>query len=969
MLGLCSLSLVAQEQTAPPLPLAGPHRPAGVPADFVITPFGYFHPSCVLVLKKGEHRSKDGVLHHADGSETQVAPCQYPHFNASGVPASGSANERSAVAKADEEPAAEPAITGYVENASAFTNTSYGKQVTTWTVPPVPLMHDGQTIFIWPGFQDLQNTISVLQPVIGSYNGGQWTMASWNCCLAGTADESTPVSINPGDAIMGTTEMTCAAGTVTCATWNVIIQDLTTNQSTELSATPSDGQTFNWAFGGVVEVYSVFQCYDYPPNASATLTSQLYDSNLNLISSPTWIDGVGSSISSLQPQCNYGVTSTPTQTTLTYGTTGPGFGLSGPVTGIAVNQGSSASGTIGITAINGFNGSVAMTVSNPPTGVTAQITQGSSPTTYTLTVTATSAAALTGANQPAALTLTASSPGVATETVPLNVIVNPPLTGGTGTSVNLSSAYNVDGFYNDSNTSAITGGLDAIGDVYSANQLSPPGTTPMGLDFGGIQFAFGPPNQPDSVYGSAAYPIGLPSGQFNSLNVLATGVNGVQASQIVTVTYTDNATQAFTQTFDDWYSGASCTSTNPCASGESVADVMPYRDNPGGENSGIYYLYEYSFPLNSSKTVKSLTLPTNRKVVVLAATLTNTSSTPTFSPAAGTYTSVQMVTLGSTTPAATIYYTTNGTTPTTASAVYSGPITVSSTTAIQAIAVASGYLNSPVASATYTVNIPTATPTFSPAGGTYASVQTVTLGSATPAATIYYTTNGTTPTTSSAVYSGPITVSSTTTIQAIAVASGYVTSALSSATYTIAIPTFSMAATAVTVSPGTTGTSTLTISGTNGYAGTVTLACSITASPYGAADIPTCTATPAITLSATTSSGTATVAVSSTAATASIQPEKARPDGDWTAVTGAVLALVVLPWISKRRRSWPALSILAFASLLIGSLLGCSSGGAGGGKAPSNPGTTAGNYTISVTGTGSDSAHTTATTTFTLTVN
>src|ERR1700726_121067 len=33
---------------------AGPKRPAAVPADFVVTPFGYFHPSCVNHLAKGD---------------------------------------------------------------------------------------------------------------------------------------------------------------------------------------------------------------------------------------------------------------------------------------------------------------------------------------------------------------------------------------------------------------------------------------------------------------------------------------------------------------------------------------------------------------------------------------------------------------------------------------------------------------------------------------------------------------------------------------------------------------------------------------------------------------------------------------------------------------------------------------------------------------------------------------------------
>jgi Legume lectin domain/Chitobiase/beta-hexosaminidase C-terminal domain/Bacterial lectin len=161
-------------------------------------------------------------------------------------------------------------------------------------------------------------------------------------------------------------------------------------------------------------------------------------------------------------------------------------------------------------------------------------------------------------------------------------------------------------------------------------------------------------------------------------------------------------------------------------------------------------------------------------------------SIPTFSPAAGTYTTSQSVTISDSTPGATIYYTTDGATPTTSSSVYSGPITISSTETLQAIAAASGYSNSSVASATYTINdAAPAMPTFSVAAGTYTSTQTVSISDATSGATIHYTTNGTTPTTSSSVYSGPITVSSTETLEAVAAVGDPTTSGVAKATYVI----------------------------------------------------------------------------------------------------------------------------------------------------------------------------------------
>jgi Chitobiase/beta-hexosaminidase C-terminal domain/Legume lectin domain len=81
-------------------------------------------------------------------------------------------------------------------------------------------------------------------------------------------------------------------------------------------------------------------------------------------------------------------------------------------------------------------------------------------------------------------------------------------------------------------------------------------------------------------------------------------------------------------------------------------------------------------------------------------------ATPTFSPGADTYSSAQSVTLSDATSGATMYYTTNGTTPTTSSTEYTGPITVSSTETLQAIAAATGDSNSAVASAAYTMDPP-----------------------------------------------------------------------------------------------------------------------------------------------------------------------------------------------------------------------------------------------------------------------
>ena len=149
---------------------------------------------------------------------------------------------------------------------------------------------------------------------------------------------------------------------------------------------------------------------------------------------------------------------------------------------------------------------------------------------------------------------------------------------------------------------------------------------------------------------------------------------------------------------------------------------------------------------------------------------------PSISPASESFSSSSLqVTITDTTAGATIYYTKDGSTPTTAapSIPYSGPFPVTQTTTVNAIAAGTaagtGLLASPVASATYTLTTQVVTPTFNPLPGSYTASSSVTISTTTANTTIYYTLNGATPTTSSSKYTGPVPIGATETLSAIAV--------------------------------------------------------------------------------------------------------------------------------------------------------------------------------------------------------
>ena len=330
--------------------------------------------------------------------------------------------------------------------------------------------------------------------------------------------------------------------------------------------------------------------------------------------------------------------------------------------------------------------------------------------------------------------------------------------------------------------------------------------------------------------------------------------------------------------------------------------------------------------------------------------------TPTFSLAAGSYNSAQTVTISDQTAGATIYYTTNGTTPNANSPIYGAPIQVPTTETVEAVAVATGNAVSAIASATYTINLPpAATPAFSLPAGTYLSAQTVTISDSTAGATIYYTTNGTTPTISSTVYSGAITVSASETIEAIAVASGLANSSVASAAYTINLPvTFTLSATpsSLTVNLGTSGSVTLTVTPQNGFSSTVNFGC--TGLPGGA----TCSFSPT---TVAPSGGAATTQLTILAAAqAAIQRRDSRP---FLPTSVLAVAVCLIGW--KKRRLGVKLILLAAAFVALGLISACG-GGAGTGGGGGGGGGTPVTSTVTVVAVSGAIQQTTA---ITLTVN
>jgi hypothetical protein len=163
-------------------------------------------------------------------------------------------------------------------------------------------------------------------------------------------------------------------------------------------------------------------------------------------------------------------------------------------------------------------------------------------------------------------------------------------------------------------------------------------------------------------------------------------------------------------------------------------------------------------------------------------------SPPTLSPTAGTYTVGPKITLTSSAAGASIYYTTDGSTPTSSSKRYSAPFSLPTTVAtwkIQAIAVLNG-VASGVNAGIYTVAPVLAAPIIHPVSGTYNAIQTITFAPPPAGANIHYTVNGQAPTTASKTFAGEtISLGASGTVRAVVMQPGYTQSAMTANTYAI----------------------------------------------------------------------------------------------------------------------------------------------------------------------------------------
>lgn len=297
----CSESPSQPENPSPDLSLeSGP----AIPKNYVITPNGLYHRSCVHQIEDGAQVGKDRVVRRRNGTHYPISKCAYPKYPVQTRPLSRSGMS-----------IISPTNGGWIESLLALSSFpgTFRKLTANWNVPPNPVGYysSGMVYFTFPG---LDNGTFIIQPVLqygnnGSYGGNWWTIASWHCDDGDDCVHSTPqTAVAAGNALNGLVEATnCSGGT---CTWTITTKVVSTGVQSVLTLTDNDN--YNEAVGGAVEVQGINDCYAYPHEGVVFSSIAVYNQNNSQVT-PSWSQQLQTGAT---PFCDFSVSNTSTSVNL-----------------------------------------------------------------------------------------------------------------------------------------------------------------------------------------------------------------------------------------------------------------------------------------------------------------------------------------------------------------------------------------------------------------------------------------------------------------------------------------------------------------------------------------------------------------------------------------------------------------------------------------------------------------------------
>jgi sugar lactone lactonase YvrE len=149
-------------------------------------------------------------------------------------------------------------------------------------------------------------------------------------------------------------------------------------------------------------------------------------------------------------------------------------------------------------------------------------------------------------------------------------------------------------------------GFDGAGGTYSYNQLGNGSVT-----YAGTIFTLGSPTVPNSITNGAVYTLPAP-GSYSTVYLLGAAITPGQINQPFKLTYATGAPATVFVNMSSWAAPAGY-------AGESVVASTTHKNTQaGGQVAGTFDLYGYQLPVDSSRTLLSVTLPSTRNVVIMA---------------------------------------------------------------------------------------------------------------------------------------------------------------------------------------------------------------------------------------------------------------------------------------------------------------------------------------------------------------
>jgi hypothetical protein len=231
-------------------PLAAPQ------AEYVATPRGWYHRSCVHEIPAGAQMDAKGVVTRRDGSTYQIPRC-------GSVP-------NGAAARA---PQVTEDLSDWVEWAQDFKSDSNAFRTLTaqWLVPSAPTgSYPGGTTRVYYAHPALESEYDLLMPALaygynGSWGGAYWTMTSWYFNpVTGWSWKRLTTNPQSGDSVYAMVSASgCSNGQ---CTWRVIVGDSSfARRGVDTLIVTGETGLYRAADGGVVQVLNFTACNQFPP--------------------------------------------------------------------------------------------------------------------------------------------------------------------------------------------------------------------------------------------------------------------------------------------------------------------------------------------------------------------------------------------------------------------------------------------------------------------------------------------------------------------------------------------------------------------------------------------------------------------------------------------------------------------------------------------------------------------------------